>query len=275
MQDSGLTIWFPPPATGDARLEHRLSSGGSLEDARCPVCGYRGPIGGFTGDLRESGYCPRCGAWTRIRQMAAALVEIAPVLAGRPVSTAAELAGVPGLRIYNTEAHGSLQAVLGGAPGYVDSEYFGPDLHSGERGPGGVRHEDLQDLSFDDGSFDLVLSTDVLEHVADPYRAHAEIHRVLRPGGHHVFTVPYEEGAILDDVRATVSPEGEVRHLAEPVYHIDPVRADEGALVFTVFGLEMLPALARLGLDTTVYRPADPARGLVGGGTVFDSVRRP
>jgi SAM-dependent methyltransferase len=274
MPASGLPVWYPPPVAGDSQVERLLAEGGALEDARCPVCGYRGPIGGFTDNLRESGYCPCCGAWTRIRQMAATLVELGPGLVGRPVATAAELATAPGLRIYNTEAHGSLDAVLGGAPGYVASEYFGPDLRSGDRGPDGILHEDLQDLSFEPDTFDLVLSTDVLEHVADPYRAHAEIHRVLRPGGHHVFTVPFVEDSLLDDVRAVVKPDGDVQHLAEPIYHIDPVRIDEGALVFTLFGLEMLTKLARLGLETTVYRPADPGRGLVGGGAVFDSVKR-
>jgi SAM-dependent methyltransferase len=274
MPASGLPVWYPPPPTGDVEVERRLATGGVLEDVRCPVCGYRGPIGGFTDNLRESGYCPTCGAWTRIRQMAAALVEVGPALTGRPVTTVAELAGVPGLRIYNTEAHGSLDAVLGGAPGYVASEYFGPDLTSGDWGPDGVLHEDLQELSFEPDSFDLVLSTDVLEHVADPYRAHAEIHRVLRPDGHHVFTVPFVEHALLDDVRAVTTPEGVVQHLAEPIYHIDPVRIDEGALVFTLFGLEMLTKLAHMGMDTTVYRPADLGRGLVGGGAVFDAVKR-
>ena len=274
MPSSGLPVWYPPPPMGDANVERRLAAGGILEDAQCPVCGYRGPMGGFTDNLRESGYCQTCGAWTRIRQMAATLVEVAPVLAGRPVNTVAELAAVPGLRIYNTEAHGSLDALLGGASGYVASEYFGPDLRSGDRGPDDVLHQDLQDLSFESDCFDLVLSTDVLEHVADPYQAHAEIHRILRPGGRHVFTVPFIDDALLDDVRAIMTPDGVVQHLAEPVFHIDPVRIEEGALVFTLFGLEMLTKLAHLGMDTTVYRPADLGRGLVGGGAVFDAVKR-
>jgi SAM-dependent methyltransferase len=156
----------------------------------------------------------------------------------------------------------------------VASEYFGPELSSGEPGPGGTLHQDLQRLSFATGSFDLVVSTDVLEHVPDPYRAHDEIRRVLRPGGHHVFTVPYEEGALLDDVRATLAADGSVVLLAEPLYHGDPVRPQEGALVYTIFGLEMVVRLARLGMETAVHRLWDPARGLVGPGAVFDSVRR-
>ena len=41
----------------------------------------------------------------------------------------------------------------------------------------GIRHEDLEALSFDDNSIDVVLTSDVLEHVADAYRAHGEIFR--------------------------------------------------------------------------------------------------
>jgi SAM-dependent methyltransferase len=40
-----------------------------------------------------------------------------------------------------------------------------------------------EELNFDEGSFDAVISYDVLEHVDDPARAFTEIGRVLRPGG--------------------------------------------------------------------------------------------
>lgn len=40
-------------------------------------------------------------------------------------------------------------------------------------------------------AFDLVLCTQVLEHCDDPWKAMAEIRRVLRPGGHAIVTVPH------------------------------------------------------------------------------------
>lgn len=46
-------------------------------------------------------------------------------------------------------------------------------------------------LPFRSGCFDTVLSTQVLEHVEDPQRAVAEAHRVLRPHGHLIVTVPF------------------------------------------------------------------------------------
>ena len=47
-------------------------------------------------------------------------------------------------------------------------------------------------LPFSDGSFDLVLSHSVIEHVADPRKYLNEAFRVLRPGGHMLLqTAPY------------------------------------------------------------------------------------
>ncbi len=45
-------------------------------------------------------------------------------------------------------------------------------------------------LPFDDSSFDIVVCTEVLEHLMFPLDAAHEIKRVLRPGGHVVVTVP-------------------------------------------------------------------------------------
>ena len=49
---------------------------------------------------------------------------------------------------------------------------------------------DPADLPFPDGSFDVVTCLEVLEHLASPLEAAAEIRRVLRPGGRLIATVP-------------------------------------------------------------------------------------
>jgi ubiquinone/menaquinone biosynthesis C-methylase UbiE len=48
----------------------------------------------------------------------------------------------------------------------------------------------VEKLPFDNVSFDVVLATDIIEHVDDDNRALAEIARVLRPGGKVLITVP-------------------------------------------------------------------------------------
>ena len=41
-----------------------------------------------------------------------------------------------------------------------------------------------------DGSLDLVVASEVIEHLVEPGRAVADFYRVLRPGGHLLVTVP-------------------------------------------------------------------------------------
>ena len=81
------------------------------------------------------------------------------------------------LRIAEINSIGRMHPVLAEAPGLVHVEY--PE-------------EDIQALSWADGSFDLVLTSETLEHVPDPALALRETLRVLRPGGRHVFTVPLD-----------------------------------------------------------------------------------
>lgn len=59
-----------------------------------------------------------------------------------------------------------------------------------EKGLGTVIQGDVCALPFDDGAFDLVFATDVIEHVEDDARAMSEIARVLVPGGSVILTVP-------------------------------------------------------------------------------------
>ncbi|HET7311192.1 MAG TPA: class I SAM-dependent methyltransferase [Mycobacteriales bacterium] len=49
---------------------------------------------------------------------------------------------------------------------------------------------DLLSLPFPDGSFDVVMASEVLEHIPDDDLAMAEIARVVRPGGRVAVTVP-------------------------------------------------------------------------------------
>ena len=57
--------------------------------------------------------------------------------------------------------------------------------------PGLDARASLEALPFADGSFDVVLATEVLEHVRDAEQATAELFRVLTPGGHALVTVPF------------------------------------------------------------------------------------
>jgi SAM-dependent methyltransferase len=58
------------------------------------------------------------------------------------------------------------------------------------RGLQGVTQGEIEALPFDDGSFDLILATDVLEHVERDDAALAELRRVAAPGARLLVTVP-------------------------------------------------------------------------------------
>jgi SAM-dependent methyltransferase len=58
------------------------------------------------------------------------------------------------------------------------------------RGLAQVIRSGVEQLPFEDGAFDLVAATDVLEHIPDDLGAAHELRRVTKPGGSLLITVP-------------------------------------------------------------------------------------
>ena len=57
-----------------------------------------------------------------------------------------------------------------------------------------AQHDVAEPLPFPDAAFDVAWCSEVLEHLFDPAFALREMHRVLRPGGRLLVTVPYHGG---------------------------------------------------------------------------------
>lgn len=78
--------------------------------------------------------------------------------------------------------------------GFSDVTGIDPSEHAAhwcaEKNLGKVRTGDIRALPIPDSSVDLLLATDVIEHVDEDDQAVAEIRRVLRPGGTALITVP-------------------------------------------------------------------------------------
>lgn len=55
-------------------------------------------------------------------------------------------------------------------------------------------HGDITDIPLGDQVADVVLCSEVLEHVPEPAKALSELHRILKPGGHLILTTPMLEG---------------------------------------------------------------------------------
>jgi SAM-dependent methyltransferase len=92
-----------------------------------------------------------------------------------------------------------------------------------------------------------VITEDGLEHVRYPDSAFAEIARVLRKGGVHIFTVPMTfDQPTLERVQAR--EDGNDLLLAEPEYHGDGLR--RRIIAYRSFGYDIFERLRNFGFET-------------------------
>jgi SAM-dependent methyltransferase len=199
--------------------------------------------------MREHHACRGCGASLRHRLQASAITATY----GRPDAALSELAAEPFFRelsIYEPGIIGPFRAILQELPGYVNS-YYWPDVALGQDHDG-VRCEDLRDLTFADSSFDLVITSDIFEHVRGPMAAFAAIFRVLRPGGYHIFTVPLR-WPLPGTTESRIDYSGpEDVFLVPPIYHGSPTDP-KGSLVYTDFGMDLPEQLRGIGFETVTH----------------------
>ena len=94
-----------------------------------------------------------------------------------------------------------------------------------------------------------------------PEIAIAEIHRVLRPGGAHVFTAPKHKDLLTTVQRARLRDDGSVEHLLEPEYHGNPI--GDRSLVTYDYGYDFEQLLsAWSGVSVEAVHTLDRGRGL-------------
>jgi SAM-dependent methyltransferase len=147
-------------------------------------------------------------------------------------------------------------------PGYVMSAYF-PDDPFGNV-VRGFRNEDLENQTFADGSFDLVLHLDVMEHLFNPFTALSEIKRTLKPGGVCLFTAPTYAGRTVSEQVAFLEPGGGLRIVGEPEYHGNP-QSKQGSLVTWRYGYDLPYQInRRTGFDVEVRRWYAPSLAIMG-----------
>ena len=134
----------------------------------------------------------------------------------------------------------------------VSSEFDHPALAADNNIP----IENVQKLSFEDNLFDIIVSQDVFEHVADPFEGFRELYRVLTPNGQILLTVP--SYFAIPDSHDTLAEEldGETVYYREPEYH-------DHSLVYNFFGLTLIDDLKAIGFSDVVLEIyQDPSIGL-------------
>lgn len=169
----------------NGRINGLLNRGNTV---KCPVCEgtfRRFLAAGDLGQERDQARCPRCGSVERHRLLWLFLNK-------------------------ETEFLGRAVKVLHFAPERCFEERFRSmkniEYVTADLDPSLVmRQVDITDIPFDDDSFDMVICSHVLEHVADDLSAMKELKRITRPSGITIVMVP-TLGSTTQDGSLSQSP---------------------------------------------------------------------
>ena len=138
-----------------------------------------------------------------------------------------------------------------GCANIMASEFLGNDKICGEKYDHNgheIMHQDCTKLSFDDNTFDLIISQDVLEHIPDTKQALFELFRVIKPNGAAVIMIPFFRGSSKSRMLAKIKESGQYEYLAyPPEIHGNPL--GEGSLAFWHHGWEFLEIMRTCGFS--------------------------
>jgi SAM-dependent methyltransferase len=208
--------------------------------ARCNICGSaEGFAHSAAHHPRESYVCASCGSISRDRMLIFALGLClgfsGPLAAWEPC---------PSTTLLETSGYRGHPRFLRSAFRYLNLIYEG------------VAEEcllaDVASLPLRDESIDIVVSSDVFEHVRDDAAGFSEIARVLKPEGYFILQVPAV--GELEETRVLVEARGdEDVFVAPPEYHA------EHTLVYRYYGNDIVDRLRALGLSVLLFRGRVPA----------------
>ena len=210
------------------------------------------------------GHCPLCDGRVFLRLSRYLLgtrclrCEACPISMAIGTAVAREVPDLAAKSVYEISSRGAVFEFLKQRAGELTFSEFFDDVEPGTH-RNGISCQDVQRLTYPDRSFDLCTSTEVFEHVPDDRRGFAELHRVLRPGGLAIFTVPIHDDLARTVERAVLDGE-EPRHLLEPRYHDDFIRGSKKVLVYRDYSLDISGRLREAGFaQAEVVDVPDPA----------------
>lgn len=158
-------------------------------------------------DEQQGLSCVSCGSNLRAITLAFAILT-----AFRSSGTLLEWADASSLTLLEINEAYTLTPIFQKIHGHILARYPEVDLHS---------------LPYPDSSFDLIVHSDTLEHVADPVQALSECRRVLKCSGYLAYTVPVIVGRMSRS------------RLGMPAsYHGSPDEKRPDHLVHTEFGAD-------------------------------------
>jgi SAM-dependent methyltransferase len=158
------------------------------------------------------------------------------------------------VKILESSARGSYPVMFAEKFDYYAVEYDPARIAEGKHPR---EYADFQKLHYADATFDLVVASDVFEHVRKDENGYREIYRVLKPGGSFIITVPYDHDRPTTTVRVDTSGEKDV-HLLEPEYH----GGGGHTLTYRNYGRALLSLLHRVGYSVGHIALEVPSHGI-------------
>lgn len=214
---------------------------------------------------RESFLCDSCRATNRNRQIANGLLKYFQKrgLASTCINDLAKELEGKDFTIYDTDSNYYVANLLKKYSGYITSDYR-EDMNLGTLLGKNHYCQDLSNLTFEDNSFDVVISSDVFEHIRLYKQAIKEISRVLKSGGSYIFTVPFnskvDEHQTYIDVIDENDPSKDIE-LKPLVFHGDTI-TNRGTLLYRIYGKKIFREFEDAGFLVEYERTTIPSLGI-------------
>lgn len=194
-----------------------------------------------------------CRSSLRYRGQAELLVDLYARSGSRSLEALVSETEFTQLTVFEAGVSGPFRKYLEPLENYQKS-FFWDDVELGSYREG-VRCENLEKLTFADNTFDLMVSSDILEHVRRPYDAFREIHRVLKRGAWHIFSIPVQiPMRSVSKFRVDTTTDEDIL-LDEAHYHGDGIGGK--SLVYIDYGADLVENLMRIGYSVQVQSPRD------------------
>jgi SAM-dependent methyltransferase len=242
----------------------------------CCICGHDGTMSYDFPDvrlrkahgiglLRETLRCKSCGGTMRDRQVAYGLLQAIAERSGTPAPDLHSLRHRQDgfLRILDTDAFSSINRTLRGMTGYVWSQYQSGRPNGSALADGSI-NVNLESMPFASDSFDVILTSDVMEHVFNDGLAHREIFRCLAPRGRYIFTVPFDPCIVAHRKLTQPTGQGRSHFLLEEHIHGDP-HARTGIIAHRIYGRQLLDDMHALGYRISFLNVERSDIGIFGG----------
>lgn len=227
-----------------------------------PDCRVRRDYGNVL--LRETLRCTECGSTMRQRAFGEILLREISRRGVKTAITVHDLSSADlGLEVLDTDSFSPLSARLCQLPGYIRSKFL-PSKPFGIELEPGIFNINLERIDFPSDRFDLILTSDVMEHVRDDDAAHREIWRCLKPGGAYIFTVPFIREMVSTRKLVDTSTDRNI-YLCYPHLHGDPL--SRGVLAYRIYGQQIISELMTVGFAVEYEEMTSVERAIFQAGT--------